>query len=435
MTTTSPNLEIDELPVDKIHFEEHFTGVGDASKNSHHTKHSFTYLETMLYCITYRPVDGLASHEIDTIVNFVLGCDRLLYYAIGVEVLGGKIKTRHLHINVVMKHKCRFQIVRDLFEPLMKDARLAPRKDIALKVKTCARNEVRNKTVLLHGAYALKDAAIDKAAHQITAEHWNNRITTWTNIFDGKKDVERKIGGRWWKWKEERFAHLLYDKFHADHKSTVTLTRHNGNKLIRDYASKKNMEYTLDARPELVAEMVMDKSGTVNYEQTILKGRLQEQVSDVKGEDCYKATLTNKLRRYYASLKQDGGGRRGRRRDDTGAQQAISAFKCTIERLQKENEKLRKDCEENMARFVGANKKAYGFEQRFHNAMAAYTELADSNVNHARAIKRRKTSEHERQDDSNVNHARAIKRRKTSEHERQDDVMNQYKKIRERDGY
>ena len=103
MTTTSPILEIDELPVDKIHFEEHFTGDGDKSKNSHHTKHSFTYLETMLYCVTYRPVDGLASHEIETIVNFVLGCDRLLYYAIGVEVLGGKIKTRHLHINVVMK--------------------------------------------------------------------------------------------------------------------------------------------------------------------------------------------------------------------------------------------------------------------------------------------------------------------------------------------
>lgn len=309
MTTTSPILEIDELPVDKIHFEEHFTGDGDKSKNSHHTKHSFTYLETMLYCVTYRPVDGLASHEIETIVNFVLGCDRLLYYAIGVEVLGGKIKTRHLHINVVMKHKCRNEIVRDLFRPLMKDARLAPREDIALKVVTCKRNEVRNKTVLLHGAYALKDAAIDKAAHQITAEHWNNCITTWTNIFDGKMEGEKED---WWKWKEERFAHLLYDKFHKTHNPPVTLTRHNGNKLIRGYASKKNMEYTLDARPVIIAEMIMD-TGTVNYEQTILKGRLQEQVNDVKGEDCYKATLIKKLRRYYASLKEDGGGGRASR--------------------------------------------------------------------------------------------------------------------------
>ena len=330
MTTTSPILEIDELPVDKIHFEEHFTGAGDKSKNSHHTKHSFTYLETMLYCVTYRPVDGLASHEIDTIVNFVLDCGRLLYYAIGVEVLGGKIKTRHLHINVVMKQKCRNEIVRDLFKPLMKDARLAPREDIALKVVTCKRNEVRNKTVLLHGAYALKDAAIDKAAHQITAEHWNNRITTWTNIFDGKMEGEKED---WWKWKEERFAHLLYDKFHKTHNPPVTLTRHNGNKLIRGYASKKNMEYTLDARPEIIAEMVMD-TGTVNYEQNILKGRLQEQVNDVKGEDCYKATLTNKLRRYYASLKEDGGGGRASRAN------------AALEKLQVEYNALKEEYEE-----------------------------------------------------------------------------------------
>ena len=330
MTTTSPILEIDELPVDKIHFEEHFTGDGDKSNNSHHTKHSFTYLETMLYCVTYRPVDGLASHEIDTIVNFVLGCGRLLYYAIGVEVLGGKIKTRHLHINVVMKDMCRNEIVRDLFRPLMKDARLAPREDIALKVVTCKRNEVRNKTVLLHGAYALKDAAIDKAAHQITAEHWNNRITTWTNIFDGKMEGEKED---WWKWKEERFAHLLYDKFHKTHNPPVTLTRHNGNKLIRGYASKKNMEYTLDARPEIIAEMVMD-TGTVNYEQNILKGRLQEQVNDVKGEDSYKATLIKKLRRYYASLKEDGGGGRASRAN------------AALEKLQVEYNALKEEYEE-----------------------------------------------------------------------------------------
>ena len=431
MTTTSPILEIDELPVDKIHFEEHFTGDGDKSKNSHHTKHSFTYLETMLYCVTYRPVDGLASHEIDTIVNFVLGCDRLLYYAIGVEVLGGKIKTRHLHINVVMKHKCRNEIVRDLFKPLMKDARLAPREDIALKVVTCKRNEVRNKTVLLHGAYALKDAAIDKAAHQITAEHWNNCITTWTNIFDGKMEGEKED---WWKWKEERFAHLLYDKFHADHKSTVTLTRHNGNKLIRDYASKKNMEYTLDARPELVAEMVMDKSGTVNYEQTILKGRLQEQVSDVKGEDCYKATLTNKLRRYYASLKQDGG---GRSRDDTGAQQAILAYKCTIERLEKESEKLRKDCEENMVMYVRANKRAGLLERRYQEVKAAYDKCYDNSIPIEDGRYKYECTASTivaLHDHLSEEPARTTKRRKTSEHERQDDIMNRYKKIRERDG-
>lgn len=419
MTTTETILEIDELPVDKIHFEEHFTGVGDTSQNSHHTKHSFTYLETMLYCVTYRPVEGLSSQEIDTIVNFVLGCDRLLYYAIGVEVLGGKIKTRHLHVRVVMKRRCRNKDVHDLFEPLMKDARLAPRKDIALKVKTCPRNQVRSKTVLLHCVYALKDAARDKAAHQITAEHWNNRITTWTNIFDGKKD-----GGKedWWKWKEERFQHLLYDRFHKTHNPPVTLTRTNMNQLIRDYASKKNMEYTLDARPELVAEMVMDKSGTVNYEQKILKGRLQEQVNDRKGEDSYKPKLIKNLKKYYASLDDsddEGGGRRpargGRRQDNTGAQQAISALKCTVQRLEEENDKLRKDCEENMVRYVTANKRASKLEQQYRALKTEY-----------RALK----TEYDRVISNNVNHA-TTKRRKTSEHERQDDIMNWYKKIRE----
>ena len=375
MTTTSPILKIDELPVDKIHFEEHFTGDGDKSKNSHHTKHSFDYLETMLYCITYRPVDGLASHEIDTIVNFVLGCDRLLYYAIGVEVLGGKIKTRHLHINVVMKHKCRNEIVRDLFKPLMKDARLAPREDIALKVVTCKRNEVRNKTVLLHGAYALKDAAIDKAAHQITAEHWNNCITTWTNIFDGKMEGEKED---WWKWKEERFAHLLYDKFHADHKSTVTLTRHNGNKLIRDYASKKNMEYTLDARPEIIAEMVMG-TGTVNYEQNILKGRLQEQVNDVKGEDCYKATLIKKLRRYYASLKEDGGGGRASRAN------------AALEKLQVEYNALKEECEDLQNRCAVYGNGMYANTCKINQLREENDKFKQQNVERER--KRRKTSQ------------------------------------------
>ena len=368
-------LEIDEVPVDKIHFEEHFTGVGDTSKKSHHTKHSFDYLETMFFCVTYRPVDGLASQEIDTIVNFVLGCDSLLYYAIGVEVLGGKIKTRHLHINVVMKQKCRNEIVRDLFKPLMKDARLAPREDIALKVVTCKRNEVRNKTVLLHGAYALKDAAIDKAAHQITAEHWNNRITTWTNIFDGKMEGEKED---WWKWKEERFAHLLYDKFHKTHNPPVTLTRHNGNKLIRGYASKKNMEYTLDARPEIIAEMVMD-TGTVNYEQNILKGRLQEQVNDVKGEDSYKATLIKKLRRYYASLKEDGGGGRASRAN------------AALEKLQVEYNALKEEYEELQSVNVAYRNGINATQRKINQLREENGKFKQQNVERER--KRRKTSQ------------------------------------------
>ena len=87
-----------------------------------------------------------------------------------------------------MKVMCRNGDIGKMFEPLMKGARVAPKPDIALKVTTCKRNEVKNKTVLLHSVYPLKDAARDNAAHEITPEHWNNRITTWTNIFDGKKD-------------------------------------------------------------------------------------------------------------------------------------------------------------------------------------------------------------------------------------------------------
>ena len=395
-------LEIDELPKDKIHFEEHFTGDGDKSKNSHHTKHSFTYLETMLYCVTYRPVDGLTAEEIQEIVNFVLGCDRLLYYAIGVEVLGGNIKTRHLHINVVMKDMCRNEIVRDLFRPLMKDARLAPREDIALKVVTCKRNEVRNKTVLLHGAYALKDAAIDKPAHQITAEHWNNRTTTWTNIFDGKKD-----GGNedWWKLKEDRFAHLLYDKFHDGHKSTVTLTRGNGNKLIRDYASKKNMEYTLDARPEIIAEMVMDTTGTVNFEQNILRGRLQEQVNGFKGEDCYKNKLTKKLRKYYASLDDS---------DDEGAGCASYVANTELKKLQVELSALRTKYTVDID--LLNRKRATLFRENV-KLEASIKKLRENNVERER--KRRKICENKTETCDN----------KTEDQKRQDDILELYKQL------
>jgi len=298
MITASTILKIDELPTKDIHYHEHFTGQGDKSLKSNHSKGSFDYLKTMLFGITYRPTDGLSNQEIKRITDFVLNSDKILYYSMGVEVKGGEIKTQHLHIHVVMKVMCRYGVIDKMFEPLMKGERVAPRPDIALKVTTCKRNEVQNKTVLLHSVYPLKDAAIDKAAHEITSEHWNNRITTWTNIFDGKKDC---MGDEldWWKWKEDRFKHLLFKKFHTDHKETITITSGNALKMIKEYASKKNIPFSLNQRAAIIAEMVTDTTDTVNYEETLIKGKAKTAINSIKEEENYKPKLLKMLQDHY----------------------------------------------------------------------------------------------------------------------------------------
>jgi len=92
------------------------------------------------------------------------------------------------------------------------------------------------------------------------------------------------------------------------------------------------MEYTLDARHEIIAEMVMDTTGPVNFEQNILRSRLQEQVNGFKGEDCYKNKLTKKLRKYYASLDDS---------DDEGAGCASYVANTELKKLQVEHRALR----------------------------------------------------------------------------------------------
>ena len=80
MITASTILKIDELPTKDIHYHEHFTGQGDKSLKSNHSKGSFDYLKTMLFDITYRPTDGLSNQEIKKITDFVLNSDKILYY-------------------------------------------------------------------------------------------------------------------------------------------------------------------------------------------------------------------------------------------------------------------------------------------------------------------------------------------------------------------
>ena len=197
-----------------------------------------------------------------------------------------------------MKVMCRNGVIGKMFEPLMKGTRVAPRPDIALKVTTCKRNEVKNKTVLLHSVYPLKDAARNKAAHEITSEHWNNRITMWTNIFDGRKDC---MGDElnWWKWKEDRFQHLLFKKFHTDHKETLTITSGNALKMMKEYASKKNIPFSLNQRAAIIAEMVTDTTDTVNYGETLIKGKAKTAINSIKEEENYKPKLLKMLQDHY----------------------------------------------------------------------------------------------------------------------------------------
>ena len=347
MTTASTILKIDELPTKDIHYHEHFTGNGDTSSKSNHSKGSFDYLKTMYFDITYRPTDGLSNQEIKRITDFVLNSDKILYYSMGVEVKGGKIKTCHLHIHVVMKVMCRYGDIDKMFEPLMKGERVAPKPDIALKVTTCKRNEVKNKTVLLHSVYPLKDAARDKAAHEITSEHWNNRITTWTNIFDGKKDC---MGDEldWWKWKEDRFKHLLFKKFHTNHKETITITSGNAVRMMKEYASKKNIPYSLNQRAAIIAEMVTDTTDTVNYEETIIKGKVKTAINGIKEEDHYKPSLLKLLQDHY----DKGDELLGRIVEETRSPadiETINALTRQIAKLEKMNVKLDKWCKRHVA--------------------------------------------------------------------------------------
>lgn len=342
MTTLSSSiLKVDELPKEKIHFFEHFTGENDTSEKSHHSVNSFTYLKTMLFTLCYRPKDGLTNEEIKKITEFVLKSDAILYYAMGVEVTGsGEIKTRHLHIRVVMKVMCRYEQVYKLFEPLMNGARLAPKPDIALKVITCKRSEVRNKTVLLHSVYALKEAARDKAAHEITSKHWNNRITTWTNIFDGKENC---VGDAMesWKWKEDRFKHLLFKKFHTNHKSTVTITSGNAIDLMKDFCSKNNMEFSLEKRAEIVGVMVTDRTGNLNYEETLVKGKAKMALDSIKQEDNYKTMLIKKLQDYYDECDKLLGRCIEERRSSADIK-LIERLVCQVETLDREVERLKR---------------------------------------------------------------------------------------------
>lgn len=325
--TISPSkesiLKIDQCPIKGLHYIEHFTGENDTSSKSNHSKGSFTRMKLMLFDVCARPIGGLTNDEIEHIVQFVLQSNMILYYAMGVELVSQLsleqdpdtgldiervIETQHLHIRVVMNSMCYFNQVRDMFRRLLSEKRLAPYPKHSMYVGKPNRHETKSLTPMLHCKYALKEAAKNKTANQIGPRDWNNKVTTWTNLFD-ERTPEKKD---WWKWKEERFAHLLFKEYHKKHKSTLAITETFANEMSQKYAKARGLAWSFASRPAIIARMCTDKSGNEyvlapTFKLKKKKAAWLKSLRNLKGTAeefryCYRTELQKALEEHYKSI-------------------------------------------------------------------------------------------------------------------------------------
>ena len=294
---------------ENVHFQIEYHG---DNVTSHKPGSKKAITASSMFSATVDPVSGLSKEEIDILVEFISNAKWVLYYAIEIEVIKRpepEIDTMQMNVSLVTSIATNVHGIKDRFQALINENEsvqfLTTRARTAgdtenLKIVSCRSKLFATRTPMIHCAIVLKSAAAGKTRDSITENDYNNRLTHWTNLFDGEKECTDENELQQWKMNRITFAHLLMsEQKKKNNKAPLMIASKDAVKMARSYASLTGVNWTEDTHFDIVATMVTDKGRESSYELApsflakAIKDSLNE--NDQESED-YKELLIDALK-------------------------------------------------------------------------------------------------------------------------------------------
>lgn len=272
-----------------------------------HKKGDLNYLKSRMFDITVKYPNGTREHEIEKLRNFVINSLSWIdYYSIGIEGDDDHEST-HMHIRITVNEMTTVADVKAKFAEVRDDDRcvVVNLENISFKVDSVSRNEMPNKTPMLHHAYPLKNAAYGKRVQDITPECYNNGVTTWTNLFDGERDATETEKEKW-AWHREMFASMLFEaEKKKKNKTPYQINSGNAIQLAQNYAKDNNMVWSKETHVNVLATMCTDEHGEKRYtlSSTFVGRTILEDLDNQKDNENYKCMVEDALNLKFALNK------------------------------------------------------------------------------------------------------------------------------------
>jgi hypothetical protein len=302
-------IKLHETMEENVHFQIEYHG---DNVTSHKPRSKKAITASSMFLATVDPVSGLSKEEIDILVEFISNAKWVLYYAIEIEVIKRpepEIDTMQMNVSLVTSVATNVLGIKDRFQALINENEsvqfLTTRARTAgdtenLKIVSCRSKLFATRTPMIHCAIVLKSAAAGKTCESITENDYNNRLTHWTNLFDGEKECTDENELQQWKMNRITFAHLLMsEQKKKNNKAPLMIASKDAVKMARSYASLTGVNWTEDTHFDIVATMVTDKGRESSYELApsflakVIKDSLNE--NDQESED-YKELLIDALK-------------------------------------------------------------------------------------------------------------------------------------------
>jgi hypothetical protein len=309
--TEMKNLKIHETMTEGIHYKFSRHGPDVVS----HTPGSYKGIEgSSMFTATFRPVGGLMEHESSKIVNFILNAPWIRYYGMGLELVNNERQSQHLTVHFTTTDMVTGKVsavdgMKKKFFGLLENQRIMSiqNKDGKLcgtiEIKSCSKNHMPTKTAMTHCVYPLKDAVKGKRREDLTEADYNNKVTHWTNLFDGERKCTDENKKHQWRMNRIAFHHLLVEEERKKkHKAPHLIHPRTHNKQAQAYAIGNGLpEWTPESHAHILATMVTDKLGEKNYilAPGFLKKSVQKALYDQNYREDYKELVEQTLRHHF----------------------------------------------------------------------------------------------------------------------------------------
>ena len=315
--TEMKNLKIHETMTEGIHYKFSRHGPDVVS----HTPGSYKGIEgSSMFVATFRPVGGLMEHESSKIVNFILNAPWIQYYGMGLELVNNERQSQHLTVHFTTTDMVTGKVsavdgMKKRFFGLLEEQRIMSiqNKDGKLcgtiEIKSCSKNHMPTKTAMTHCVYPLKDAVKGKRREDLTETDYNNKVTHWTNLFDGEKECTDENDQNQWRMNRIAFHHLLVEEERKKkHRAPHLIHPRTHNEQAKAYAIGNGLpEWTPESHAHILATMVTDKLGEKNYilAPGFLKKSVQKALYDQNYLEDYKELVEQTLRHHFIKRKRE----------------------------------------------------------------------------------------------------------------------------------
>jgi len=178
-----------------------------------------------------------------------------------------------------------------------------------IEIKSCSKNHMPTKTAMTHCVYPLKDAVKGKRREDLTEADYNNKVTHWTNLFDGERKCTDENEKNEWRMNRLAFHHLLVEELRKkNHKAPHLIHPRTHNEQAEAYAIGNGLpKWTPESHAHILATMVTNKLGEKNYilAPGFLKKSVQKALYDQNYREDYKELVEQTLRHHFIKRRRE----------------------------------------------------------------------------------------------------------------------------------